>query len=126
MQAPFLRVVTLICKLAGESCCKNVRLHAYRYSQCYEKIVYTKKTNMTATELNFRPIRRNKACFFSIAETPVLYEDPIRKGSYRHYPDKKIIINNDINEGISIVKNGFLSVRHEEAFNLGITIFEFL
>lgn len=81
---------------------------------------------MTTTELNFRPIQRNKACFFNIEETPVLYEDPIKKGSYRNYPDKKIIINNDINEGISIVKNGFLSVSHEEAYNLGITIFEML
>jgi hypothetical protein len=81
---------------------------------------------MTTTELNFRPIQRIKACFFNIEETPVLYEDPIKKGSYRNYPDKKIIINNNLNEGISIVKNGFLSVRHEEAYNLGITIFEML
>jgi hypothetical protein len=81
---------------------------------------------MTTTELNFRPIQRNKGCFFNIEETPVLYEDPLKKGNHRSYPDKKIIINNDINEGISIVKNGFLSVRHEEAFNLGITIFEML
>ena len=51
---------------------------------------------------------------------------PVLETLQLHYPDKKIIINNDINEGISIVKNGFLSVRHEEAYNLGITIFEML
>jgi len=81
---------------------------------------------MKTTELNFQPIQRNTECFFDIEETPVLYKDPIIKGSYRHYPDKKIIINKNKNEGISIVNNNFLSVRHEEAFNLGITIFEML
>lgn len=81
---------------------------------------------MTKTELNFQPIQRDKGCYFNIEETPVLYEDPIKKGNYRNYPDKKIIINNNINKGISIVKNGFLSVRHEEAYNLGLTIFEML
>jgi len=81
---------------------------------------------MKTTELNFNPYHRITECFFSIKETPVLYEDPINRGNYRHYPNKKIIINNKLNEGISIVNNGFLAVSHEEAFTLGVTIFEML
>jgi hypothetical protein len=81
---------------------------------------------MTSGKLHFQSIQRTKEYFFDIEETPVLYLDPIKKDIYRDYPDKKIIINNNLNKGISIVKNGFLLVRHEEAFNLGINIFEIL
>ena len=35
MQAPFLRVVMLIGKLAVESCSKNGRLHAARYEHIF-------------------------------------------------------------------------------------------
>ena len=81
---------------------------------------------MTTTQLTFTPIKKGNNFFFDIDETPVLYQDPLDSRNYRRYPDKKIILNKSLNEGISIVGNSFLPVRHEEAFNLGINIFELL
>ena len=52
MQAPFLRVVMLICKLAGESCCKNARRHADRYGKSYY-FSFTNKINMKNRNLLF-------------------------------------------------------------------------
>ena len=81
---------------------------------------------MRETILTFAPIQRKNNYFFYIEETPVLYQDPLESRNYRRYPDKKIILNKSLNEGISIVANSFLPVRHEEAFNLGVNIFEML
>jgi hypothetical protein len=81
---------------------------------------------MTTTELIFRPIKKVKTHFFEINETPVRYEDPLDKKGFKYYPDKKIIINEYLNEAISIVGSSFLPVKHEDAFDLGVTIFELM
>jgi hypothetical protein len=81
---------------------------------------------MTTTELIFRPIRKVNTHFFDICETPVRYEDPLDKKVFKYYPDKKIIINDNLNEAISIVGSSFFPVKHEHAFDLGVTIFEMM
>ena len=81
---------------------------------------------MPTTELTFRPIKKIKTHFFEINETPVRYEDPLDKKFFKYYPDKKIIINENLNEAISIVGSRFLPVKHEDAFDLGVTIFELM
>jgi hypothetical protein len=81
---------------------------------------------MTSTELAFWPIEKVRTPFFQINETPVRYEDPLDKKVLKYYPDKKIIINENLNEAISIVGSNFLPVNHEEAFKLGVAIFELM
>ncbi len=78
------------------------------------------------TELIFRPIEKVKCPFFNIIETPVRFEHPFEKDVFKYYPGKKIIINENLNEAISIVGSSFLSVKHEDAFDLGVTIFKLL
>jgi len=81
---------------------------------------------MSTTTLQFTPISRISVPFFEIDEAPVLYEKFMRGDGIKRYPDKKVIINNKINEGISIVKTGFLSVAHKQAFDLGVELFEMM
>jgi hypothetical protein len=79
---------------------------------------------MSTTTLTFTPISRLTNSFFEIDEASVLYEDALKRGSIEHYPDKKVIINKNLNQAISIVKSGFLCVTHKDAFDLGVTVFE--
>jgi hypothetical protein len=81
---------------------------------------------MTASALTFKPIQKLNENFFGIDETEVLYQNRNTGKQLTNFPNKKIIINTESGCGISIVKNNFLSVRHQEAFNLGVTLFEML
>ena len=81
---------------------------------------------MINTELTFSPIKKANNYFFKVAQTPVRYEDPLDKTGLKKYPGKKIIINASLNEGISIVGSSFLPVMHEQAFDLGVAIFELM
>ena len=64
--------------------------------------------------------------FFRVKETAVLFEDPLMVGMMKGYPNRKVIINLDRNEGISIVRDNFLVVEHSRAFELGRELFELL
>jgi hypothetical protein len=75
--------------------------------------------------LNFNQNYYGQSAFFKVTDTPVKYEDPFTK-QFKNYPDKKIIINETTGEAISIVGSNFLPVAHENAFQLGIEIFEIL
>jgi hypothetical protein len=75
--------------------------------------------------LNFNQNYYGQSAFFKVTETPVIYEDPFTK-LFKEYPDKKIIINETTREAISIVGSNFLPVTHENAFQLGVEIFEIL
>jgi hypothetical protein len=78
---------------------------------------------METTVLNFSPIKKDKNIFFEIKETPVIYE---YEKNYKKYPNKKIIINENLKKPISIVDTSFLPVKHEQAFNLGVEIFRLM
>ena len=54
------------------------------------------------------------------------YEDPNNNSFFKHYPEKKVLINKDSNEAISIVASNFFAVTNKEAFDLGVTIFELM
>ena len=90
------------------------------------QITITKQIKMTTTALNFKPIQKDYRNFFEINETPVRFEDLTDKKFFRYYPDKKIIINGNLNEAISIVNTNFFTVKHQDAFQLGVTIFELM
>ena len=81
---------------------------------------------MISTELSFINIERNSRMFFGIQEAPVRYEDPNNNSFFKHYPNKKVLINKDSNEAISIVASNFFSVTNKEAFDLGVKIFELM
>jgi hypothetical protein len=73
---------------------------------------------------NFTP--RQKEMFFAVKETPVKYNDPDDEATMRYYPNRKVIINLNLNEGISLVRNNFLVVKHSDAYELGAMLFEML
>jgi Domain of unknown function (DUF932) len=81
---------------------------------------------MTSTPLVFNSIVKSKIPFFKIYETPVLYKYPLVNDELYSYPEKKIIINQNTNNAISIVGDYFKPILHEQAFGLGIKIFELL
>lgn len=81
---------------------------------------------MRAEPLTSRPIQGVNKHFFRVSDTPVRYQDLIDPGIFKPFPGKKIIRNHSLNQGISIVGSGFLPVSHEEAFNLGVAVFELL
>jgi len=79
---------------------------------------------MNATPLTFNTVDASNNKFFSIDETPILYINPLIEKELFRYPDKKIIINQRTNKAISIVGEYFKPIVHEQAYNLGLTIFE--
>lgn len=81
---------------------------------------------MRATPLISRPIPEVNTHFFEVSETPVRYRDIFDEGIFKAFPGKKIIRNHTLNQGISLVDAGFLPVSHEQAFKLGVTVFELL
>lgn len=80
---------------------------------------------MNYQPLNFSPLRHNMTHFFSLAEAPVRYEYPI-SGNFDFYHGKKVIINKDRNEPISIVPSNFYAMPNIHAFDLGVEIFELM
>jgi hypothetical protein len=76
--------------------------------------------------LSFIPAVQYNNCFFELDESPVLYYEHVNKTNIKVFPEKKVIINQNYNQGISIVPDRFLAVKHQDAFNLGVTIFELL
>jgi len=81
---------------------------------------------MTASALTFKPIQRLNGNFFGVDETEVLYQDRNTGKQLNTFPNKKVLINRASGFGISIVKNNFLAVHHQDAFNLGKTLFEMM
>ena len=79
-----------------------------------------------STALGFNGALKTSHNFFAISETPVRYEDPNMNNHFKFYPDRKVIINNDIRKGISIVYDDFTAITHEDAFDLGVHIFEMM
>jgi hypothetical protein len=79
-----------------------------------------------STALRFNGALKTSHNFFAISETQVRYEDPNMNNHFKFYPDRKVIINNDIRKGISIVYDDFTAITHENAFDLGVHIFEMM
>lgn len=79
-----------------------------------------------SSALRFNGALKTSHNFFAISETPVRYEDPNMNNHFKFYPDRKVIINNDIRKGISIVYDDFTAITHENAFDLGVHIFEMM
>jgi hypothetical protein len=73
--------------------------------------------------LNFMPINRIGKLFFNVEESPVLFD---YRNNIVHYHGKKVIINDDKHQAISIVPDNFLALSNGHAFNLGVEIFEIL
>jgi len=69
------------------------------------------------------PINRIGKLFFNVEESPVLYDF---NGNIEHYRGKKVLINIEKHQAISIVPDNFLAVTNGHAFNLGVEIFEIL
>ncbi len=69
------------------------------------------------------PINRIGKLFFNVEESPVLFD---YRGNIEHYRGKKVIINDDKHQAISIVPDNFLALSNGHAFNLGVEIFEIL
>jgi hypothetical protein len=63
--------------------------------------------------------------FFDVSERKVFYEYPI-EGSMQRYHGKKVIINEQLREAISIIPDNFSAVTNLDAFNLGKEIFDIL
>jgi hypothetical protein len=81
---------------------------------------------MIYNPLIFKASPRQERMFFNVHETPVKYDDPEQEGVMRYYPNRKVIINLNLNEGISLVRSNFLAVEHGDAFQLGQQLFEML
>jgi hypothetical protein len=79
-----------------------------------------------SSALRFNGALKTSHNFFAISETPVRYEDPNRNNHFKFYPDRKVIINNHSHAGISIVYGDFTAIPHENAFDLGVHIFEMM
>lgn len=73
--------------------------------------------------LTFNSTRRDLNNVFPVLETNVLYSDP-ESHSIKTYPEKKILINANSNEVLSVVRNNFSPINHEEAYLLGVSIFK--
>jgi hypothetical protein len=71
---------------------------------------------------DFTPIRESR--HFRVQETPVKYDDAAQQGVTRFYPNKKILINLHLNQGISMVRENFLVVEHGSAYQLGVRLFK--
>ena len=71
-----------------------------------------------------KPVEQDK--FFNVAEKEVLYQDPSNESILLDYPKRKVVINLSSNKGISIVRNHFLVVSHQKAYELGAQIFQTL
>ncbi len=78
------------------------------------------------TALRFNGALKTAKNFFTVSETAVRYEDPNLKTNFKYYPNRKVIINNNLNVGISIVYDEFTAIPHENAFDLGVHIFEMM
>jgi hypothetical protein len=76
--------------------------------------------------LEFRGMAKSQKNFFEISQTPVRYKDPFNDSNFNYYPNRKVIINNQLQSGISIVYHDFTAIKHEDAFDLGVTIFEMM
>ncbi len=76
--------------------------------------------------LEFLGMAKSQKHFFEISETPVRYEDPFNAQNFDFYPNRKIVINNNLKSGISIVGYDFTTIQHEDAFDLGVSIFEMM
>jgi len=64
--------------------------------------------------------------FFSVREMPVQFEHPNQPGRFDYYPDRKVLINMSTGKAISLVRDNFLVVEHNQAFELGVHLFEML
>jgi hypothetical protein len=81
---------------------------------------------INSAALRFNGAKKTAQNFFTISETAVRYEDPNLKTNFKCYPNRKVIINNNLNAGISIVYDEFTAIPHENAFDLGVNIFEMM
>jgi hypothetical protein len=79
-----------------------------------------------STALRFNGAKKTSQNFFSASETPVRYENPNLSKDFKFYHNRKVIINNNLNAGISIVYDEFTAIPHENAFDLGVHIFEMM
>lgn len=84
------------------------------------------ETQIKTQALEFRGTTKSQKHFFEISETPVRYEDPFNAQNFDFYPNRKIVINNNLKSGISIVGYDFTTIKHEDAFDLGVSIFEMM
>ena len=81
---------------------------------------------MIQNPLDFRSGASSRNRFFPVQETPVLFRDAGNPEYINSFPDRKVIVNLDLNQPISIVRADFLVVKHEDAFRLGEWLFEML
>ena len=90
------------------------------------KTIKTNHMQLNTRALEFHSILKKNSNFFEISERPVRFEDPFQKNNFSYYPHKKVVINNNDREGISIVRSEFLTIKHEDAFDLGVQLFEMM
>lgn len=80
---------------------------------------------MTTTRANLQKTQQTDA-FFPVTTKSVLFDDPAKAGFKKVFRGKKVIVNAQTGDGLSIVSEKHLAVSHHEAYNLGKNIFRLL